>query len=749
LGVNFVQVAAAGGKSGIGNGRFEDFLLQDVIPYVDARYRTIPSRTQRGVDGFSLGGYTAMMLITRHPELFCSAGAYDGTLMWLDLDDPRREGPLDDGTWLASSLFDPAFGRPRDVPMMLSYNPCNIVRDASPQRVALLSTCQFLIHSAGSESAGNLHRSQHMVDVLRSRGLDNAFSDIRLAANAAHNWWFADEHMRITLPLHWQKFRNPVNTMPLRLLVPEPGSRIAGVTPVIWSPGVALTRAFSFLSYSRDDGRRWFPLATLTLPDTSFAWNTAEFPDGTRYRLRVLVVADSLAGVASSSGRFVVDNPGNGTPDVVLAGIQAGEVVSGVRVLSWFAEDADGDSLQFSADYSPDGGVHWKPLFGWQQGACEYLWQTPLFANSPFYRILLRCFDGTVTVADTSGTFAVSNPRTVLGGGVVAHVAGNGSGRVSVHVVSPAELRDACYRVSFREDPTRYDVWNVTAGVPVVAEATELDGTVEGPLFDGVRLVVFDYTQPEVNVDSTGWTVGASTLLYRIYLPVVDLGTEVLHAVPWPSDYAIAIASEVVDTSCGLWGAPPLPMKFMVTELGSGERVEVIYNDQDGGATISAGDELFLAARSQDNMPFLTWAITFSGMPNAVPPAPGDIFVLKTKKPFTSRDIFEFNPTRSGISAEGQVAEGGCFALRAYPNPFNQSTVIEYAASVGGPFAVRVFDVCGRQVRNLSLQAGVPGRQRVVWDGADDKGLRVPSGVYVVKVSVSRVVGTTKVVLMR
>ncbi len=737
LGVNFVQVSAAGGKAGVGSGQFEDFLLQDAIPFVDSHYRTIPSRTQRGVDGFSLG------------ELFGSAGAYDGTLMWLDLDDPRTPGSLDDQTWLGSSLFDPAFGRPRNVLAMLRYNPCNLMRDASPDRLALLATCQFLIHSAGNEQAGNLRRSQHMVQVLNSQGLANSFQDIRLSPNAEHNWYFADEHMRLTLPLHWQKFQNPVANMPLRLLFPEGGVRLQGQTRLLWSPGLPLAGGLTLLFVSGDDGLHWRPLAALSAADTAFLWDTAQVPDGTRYRLRVMVVADSLTGVAQSPGRFTIDNPGNGAPDLLVWGPEEGEVLSGTRTISWSAEDADGDSLLVSAQYSSDGGDHWRPLFGWQAGSGTYSWDTPHYENSPRFRLMLRCSDGTVTVADTSALFVVANPRIELGESVVRHVAGNGSGKVSVHVADPTATKDAVYRLCFHDNPTRYDVWNLMEGVQVVAGATQLDATCEGPLFDGLRLVVANVPSPEVNNDSTGWVIGETTLQHRIYLPVIDLGDEVLTAVPWPADYEIAVHDEVVAISSGLWGAKPLPMKFSVREWRTRQPVDAIYNDPDGNGTISPGDELFLLAREQGGDSKLTWAITFGGLPNAVPPAPGDLFLLKTRKPFTSRDVFEFNPAWSQTRvtrAGGLQAE---LSLAAYPNPFNQSVMVVCTLPEGGPFVLRVFDLAGRRVRQESAELASPGRRVIVWDGTDQDGGHLPSGVYVILVQAGRLLRSKKVVLVR
>lgn len=52
------------------NGRFEQYVTQEIVPYIDARFRTIPSRDSRGVFGISSGGFGAWQFGTRHPDLF-------------------------------------------------------------------------------------------------------------------------------------------------------------------------------------------------------------------------------------------------------------------------------------------------------------------------------------------------------------------------------------------------------------------------------------------------------------------------------------------------------------------------------------------------------------------------------------------------------------------------------------------------------------------------------------------------------
>ena len=61
-------------------GRYEDYLTDELIPYVDATYRTLPERQHRGVTGKSSGGYGAMVQAMRHPELFGSFASHSGDI---------------------------------------------------------------------------------------------------------------------------------------------------------------------------------------------------------------------------------------------------------------------------------------------------------------------------------------------------------------------------------------------------------------------------------------------------------------------------------------------------------------------------------------------------------------------------------------------------------------------------------------------------------------------------------------------
>lgn len=60
--------------------RFEDFIIQDLVPEIDAKYRTIPAREGRAIAGLSMGGYGALKFALKNPHMFTFAGSLSGAL---------------------------------------------------------------------------------------------------------------------------------------------------------------------------------------------------------------------------------------------------------------------------------------------------------------------------------------------------------------------------------------------------------------------------------------------------------------------------------------------------------------------------------------------------------------------------------------------------------------------------------------------------------------------------------------------
>lgn len=58
--------------------RMESFITDDLVPWVDSTFRTVPKASQRAVTGLSMGGHGALWLALRHPDVFGNCGSTSG-----------------------------------------------------------------------------------------------------------------------------------------------------------------------------------------------------------------------------------------------------------------------------------------------------------------------------------------------------------------------------------------------------------------------------------------------------------------------------------------------------------------------------------------------------------------------------------------------------------------------------------------------------------------------------------------------
>jgi hypothetical protein len=84
-----------------------------------------------------------------------------------------------------------------------------------------------------------------------------------------------------------------------------------------------------------------------------------------------------------------------------------------------------------------------------------------------------------------------------------------------------------------------------------------------------------------------------------------------------------------------------------------------------------------------------------------------------------------------------------------YPNPFNPSTAIAYYLPRAGGASLVIYDVAGRSVRTLADGPKSAGRHTVLWDGTNDNGAQVGSGVFYYRLRADKVSITKKLVIIR
>jgi flagellar hook assembly protein FlgD len=83
------------------------------------------------------------------------------------------------------------------------------------------------------------------------------------------------------------------------------------------------------------------------------------------------------------------------------------------------------------------------------------------------------------------------------------------------------------------------------------------------------------------------------------------------------------------------------------------------------------------------------------------------------------------------------------------PNPFNPRTTIRFTLARKGPTELAIYDVGGRLVRTMVDKTMNAGLHALVWDGTDDKGHSVGSGIYWSQLEVGDYVSSKKLVLLK
>jgi len=105
----------------------------------------------------------------------------------------------------------------------------------------------------------------------------------------------------------------------------------------------------------------------------------------------------------------------------------------------------------------------------------------------------------------------------------------------------------------------------------------------------------------------------------------------------------------------------------------------------------------------------------------------------------------------TGVSDELSTLPRKFSLSQNYPNPFNPLTSIEFAVPAGKSEHVRlkIYDLRGALVRTLVDEVYNPGVHSAVWDGTDETGSKVSSGVYIYRLQADGFTKTRKMLLMR
>ncbi len=195
---DFIVVLPDGGKtfyvnSFDGGERYEDFFIQELVPWVDKTYRTLAKPPARGIAGTSMGGYGALHLAMRHADVFGSASAQSAALV------PKFPDPLPtEGRWgFYARVLEQPFGSPLNEAYWEANSPLTLAEH--PERFAGLK----LYFDCGDHDRYGFQEGAELLDkILGSKRFPHEF----VLRPGDHGWSYLGSYMKFALLFHWQIF---------------------------------------------------------------------------------------------------------------------------------------------------------------------------------------------------------------------------------------------------------------------------------------------------------------------------------------------------------------------------------------------------------------------------------------------------------------------------------------------------------------------------------------------------------------
>jgi S-formylglutathione hydrolase FrmB len=271
-GLPLIVVMPDGGQGGFysdwynggrgGPPAWETYHMAELLPWVDAHYRTLGARAGRAIAGLSMGGFGAMTYAARHPDLFAAAASFSGAV---DTNYPTPSGEPDESTFDGGAPFSTWGPRQSQEVRWRAHNPWDLAENLGGLSLTLRTGNG---QSGGPYGGGDpveayVHQaSLNLHERLQQLGITHVWEDY---GPGGHDWPYWQRDLVRTLPTIMATFAHP----------PPPPSAFTftAVEPDydIYGWHVSLQRPVLEFSELRDAGANGFALsgsgdATITTP---------------------------------------------------------------------------------------------------------------------------------------------------------------------------------------------------------------------------------------------------------------------------------------------------------------------------------------------------------------------------------------------------------------------------------------------------------------------------------------------------
>ena len=148
---------------------------------------------------------------------------------------------------------------------------------------------------------------------------------------------------------------------------------------------------------------------------------------------------------------------------------------------------------------------------------------------------------------------------------------------------------------------------------------------------------------------------------------------------------------------------------------------------------------------SAESLDFLTWNVVWWDTQWDQ----GDVVTFEYLSPISTEDVYIFTPSSNTFRKSSANIPYTYELSQNYPNPFNPITNIKYSIPKNSIVSLTIYDILGRQIIQLIDKEISAGAHNILWDGKNNTGEFVSTGIYYYKLEADNFVKTRKMILLK
>lgn len=163
-----------------GNEKWESYIVRELIPEVDNRFRTLAIREKRAIAGLSMGGFGSLKFGLKYPDKFVLAGSFSGALGAAQITEKQFPGAI-------GKTIEGIFG-PVDSETRKSNDIFSIVRELSPEK---MKATPFIYLDCGTEDF-LFQNNRDFVNLLIEKKVPHEYRQLP----GVHDWKYWDKQVQ-------------------------------------------------------------------------------------------------------------------------------------------------------------------------------------------------------------------------------------------------------------------------------------------------------------------------------------------------------------------------------------------------------------------------------------------------------------------------------------------------------------------------------------------------------------------------